>query len=80
MALATLNDVTIMFSGRRVLDAAALSLHEGETVGLIGANGSGKTTLLRIIAGAMQPDSGSVDRRKGLRIGFMEQEPTCTRR
>jgi ATP-binding cassette subfamily F protein 3 len=75
MALVTLNDVTIMFSGRRVLDAASLSLHEGEAVGLIGANGSGKTTLLRIIAGALQPDSGRVDRRKGLRIGFMEQEP-----
>jgi len=75
MALATLNDVTIMFAGRRVLDAASLSLHESETVGLIGANGSGKTTLLRIIAGAMQPDSGRADRRKGLRIGFMEQEP-----
>ena len=41
MALVTLNDVTIMFSGRRVLDAASLNLHEGETVGLIGANGSG---------------------------------------
>jgi ATP-binding cassette subfamily F protein 3 len=64
-----------MFSGRRVLDAASLNLHEGETVGLIGANGSGKTTLLRIIAGAAQPDSGRVDRRKELRIGFMEQEP-----
>ncbi len=75
MALVTLNEVTIMFAGRRVLDAASLSLHESETVGLIGANGSGKTTLLRIIAGAMQPDSGRVDRRKGLRIGFMEQEP-----
>ena len=75
MALVTLNEVRMMFSGRRVLDAASLSLHEGETVGLIGANGSGKTTLLRIIAGAAQPDSGRVDRRKGLRIGFMEQEP-----
>ena len=75
MPLVTLNEVSMMFSGRRVLDAASLSLHEGEAVGLIGANGSGKTTLLRIIAGAVQPDSGRVDRRKGLRIGFMEQEP-----
>jgi ATP-binding cassette subfamily F protein 3 len=79
MALVTLNDVTIMYSGRRVLDAASLSLHEGETVGLIGANGSGKTTLLRIIAGAVPPDSGRVDRRKDLRIGFMEQEPDLPR-
>src|SRR5208337_2514215 len=75
MALVTLSDVTIAFPGRRVLDAASLSLQEGETVGLIGANGSGKTTILRIIAGALEPESGAVERRKGLRTGFMEQEP-----
>ena len=38
----------------------SLSLHQGETVGLVGASGSGKSTLLHIICGLDRPDSGSV--------------------
>ena len=38
----------------------SLSLHEGETIGLVGASGSGKSTLLHIICGLDRPDSGSV--------------------
>ncbi len=38
----------------------SLSLHEGETIGLVGASGSGKSTLLHMICGLDKPDSGSV--------------------
>ena len=38
----------------------SLSLHQGETIGLVGASGSGKSTLLHIICGLDKPDSGSV--------------------
>ena len=38
----------------------SLSLHQGETIGLVGASGSGKSTLLHIICGLDRPDSGSV--------------------
>ena len=38
----------------------SLSLHQGESIGLVGASGSGKTTLLHIISGLDRPDSGSV--------------------
>lgn len=44
----------------RVLDSVDLELRKGENLGLLGRNGSGKTTLLRIMAGLMQPMSGSV--------------------
>ena len=42
------------------LDDVDLTVHAGETVGLIGFNGSGKSTLLKTISGVLFPDSGRV--------------------
>ena len=44
----------------QVLKNLSLSLHQGESIGLVGASGSGKSTLLHIICGLDRPDSGSV--------------------
>ena len=38
-----------------------LAVTEGEFLGIIGKNGSGKSTLLKIMAGVLQPTSGSLD-------------------
>jgi ABC-2 type transport system ATP-binding protein len=43
----------------RVLDGANLTIHAGETVGLVGENGSGKSTLVRCLTGFTRPTSGS---------------------
>jgi ATP-binding cassette subfamily F protein uup len=60
----------------RLLDGAALSIHEGERVGLVGNNGAGKSTLARILVGDEQPDEGRVARRRGTTIRYLPQEPT----
>ncbi|MBM3277613.1 MAG: ABC-F family ATP-binding cassette domain-containing protein [Candidatus Handelsmanbacteria bacterium] len=44
-------------------------------IGLVGANGEGKTTLLRLLAGLEEPTSGSLQRRRGLRVGYLPQDP-----
>ena len=46
--------------GRVLLDDVSFRVGEGVTAALIGANGAGKTTLLRMIAGDIEPESGSV--------------------
>jgi ABC transport system ATP-binding/permease protein len=75
MALITVLDAHLAFGDRPLLDGAQLTVQTGERIGLIGRNGTGKSTLLRVIAGAIQLDGGEVQRRDGLRISFVEQEP-----
>ena len=59
--LAAVN-VTISFGGLVVLDGVSLSIGSGDRIGIIAPNGVGKSTLLRVLAGELEPDSGSVTR------------------
>jgi ABC-type branched-subunit amino acid transport system ATPase component/ABC-type branched-subunit amino acid transport system permease subunit len=52
--------IAVEFTGRRVLDDAALQVDHGEIVGLIGSNGAGKSTLMNVISGFVKPVEGSV--------------------
>jgi ATP-binding cassette subfamily F protein uup len=63
------------FGGTPLFEGLSLVLHEGDHVGLVGPNGAGKSTLLKILAGRVEPDSGEVRRRKGLRVGYVPQDP-----
>jgi ABC-type multidrug transport system ATPase subunit len=55
------------------LAATDLDLGAGETVALVGPNGAGKSTLLAILAGALEPTAGRVERTA--RIGWVPQRP-----
>jgi ribose transport system ATP-binding protein len=55
-----LRDIWKSFGGLAAVRGASLRVTPGEVVGLIGANGAGKSTLMRILAGAIEPDSGSI--------------------
>lgn len=59
-----------------VLDKAALTIHEGEKIGLVGSNGCGKSTFMKIITGYEDADSGDIVRKRDLRTGYLPQEFT----
>jgi ATPase subunit of ABC transporter with duplicated ATPase domains len=71
VSLVVLEDVTLFFADRMILDAASLRLGHGDRVGLIGPNGSGKTSLMRVIVGEQEIDDGKVTRAKGVRVGWL---------
>jgi ATP-binding cassette subfamily F protein 3 len=69
-----LSDITVRLGGRTILDGATAALPPGSRVGLVGRNGAGKSTLVRVIAGMLDPDTGSADMPRGARIGYIAQE------
>ncbi|HEY1900181.1 MAG TPA: ATP-binding cassette domain-containing protein [Steroidobacteraceae bacterium] len=75
MTLLTLRDAELAYGDFPLLDQAQLSVQDGERIGLIGRNGTGKSTLLKVVAGMAMLDDGAIERRDGLSIAFVEQEP-----
>jgi ABC-type branched-subunit amino acid transport system ATPase component len=59
-ALLSADGIVKSFGPTRVLSGIALSIAQGEPVGLFGPNGSGKTTLVNILSGLLLPDAGTV--------------------
>ncbi|TMQ65251.1 MAG: energy-dependent translational throttle protein EttA [Candidatus Eisenbacteria bacterium] len=60
---------------KEVLKGIYLSFFPGAKIGVLGQNGAGKSTLLRIMAGVEEPTSGEARPAKGIRVGFLPQEP-----
>lgn len=75
MLLLSAEHISKSFSEKPLLSDVSLFLEEGEKVGVIGINGTGKSTFLKIIAGLLPPDSGSITCARGVRIGYLPQNP-----
>jgi ATP-binding cassette subfamily F protein uup len=67
--------LTKQFTSLPLFEKLSFALFEGDHVGLVGPNGSGKSTLLRILAGVEEPDAGTRALRKGVRVGYVPQDP-----
>ena len=73
--LLTLENVSCLYGERIILQDLSLGIHTSEKIGIVGINGSGKTSLLRIISGLIKPATGTVTRRKNLKVCLLEQDP-----
>ncbi len=69
-----INDLTYRIEGRVLFDQATLAISEGQKVGLVGRNGTGKSTLFNLIKGSLGADDGSINLRKGAKLGAVDQE------
>jgi ABC-2 type transport system ATP-binding protein len=61
------------FGSQVALEPTDFELADGEAVALVGPNGAGKSTLLALLAGAVEPSAGRIERRPGARVGWAPQ-------
>lgn len=71
-----LNNICKSYEGmaQPVIDNFSYNFLRTDRIGITGPNGCGKTTLVKLISGALQPDSGSIDIGDTVRIGYFSQE------
>ena len=60
---------------RHILRNISLSFYPGAKIGVLGLNGAGKSTLLKIMAGVDKDIEGEAEPMKGIKIGYLPQEP-----
>lgn len=71
--LVSLAGAGVYRNGRWLVRGVDFTVRPGEIVTLIGPNGSGKSTSAKLATGILRADEGRVDRRAGLRIGYVPQ-------
>src|SRR5688500_15972426 len=72
--VATLEHLTKRYGTRTVHQDLNLNIRRGERWCVMGKNGAGKSTLLKMVAGAVQPDEGSVTLGASLKMGYFSQQ------
>ena len=69
-----LHNICKSFGERTIIDHFTYIFLRDDRIGIVGDNGCGKSTLMKIIAGQLEPDSGSVEVGETVRIGYFMQE------
>ena len=75
MPLVTLDNISLRFSEKVILDEINATIHKGDKIGLIGRNGEGKSTFLKLLAGIVIADDGVLKIKNSTRISYLEQQP-----
>ena len=72
--LVNCRNISKAYGVRPLFRGITLGLYEGERCGMFGPNGAGKSTFLKVMAGREQADEGTIEGRRGVRIGYLGQE------
>lgn len=73
MSVISTQNIGYNISSKSILEDISITISQGEYVGLIGPNGAGKTSLIKILLGLVKPTSGSVQKAKDMKIGYVSQ-------
>jgi len=73
MSILNVEHLTHGFGARAIFDDVSFRLLKGEHIGLIGANGEGKSTFMSVITGKLQPDAGTIEWAKNIKVGYLDQ-------
>ena len=71
----SVENISKSFGVRTLFEDISFGINQGKKIAFIAKNGTGKTSLIKILTGSDTPDTGQVVYRKGLKFGFLEQEP-----
>lgn len=69
----TTENVTVKFGSEPLFENVNIKFSAGNCYGLIGANGAGKSTFLKVLSGELEPTSGEVHIKQGMRISVLKQ-------
>ena len=76
MNILTVESISKTYGEKQLFDQISFGVAAGDRTGLIGLNGSGKSTLLKIVARLVEPDTGGITLRQGLRVRYLDQDPS----
>ena len=69
-------DISKSYGDNKLIDDFTYTLLRDDRVGILGKNGIGKSTLLKVMAGEIEPDSGTVEMGETVKLGVFSQETT----
>ena len=70
----TLENISKQIGDKIILQNLSFGIHQLDKIGVVGINGSGKTTLLKLLTGQIEPSTGIITFRKGLKVGYLMQD------
>lgn len=68
------NSITMQFGAKPLFENISVKFGDGNRYGLIGANGCGKSTFMKILAGVLEPSSGSIAIEKSEKMAWLRQD------